>query len=462
MILNVAIVATGLRYFASMISGVKWTVKPPAAAPKDDKNVQPGAGPGLTAPDWEKACEYANCVRMNMQSMDVPWYKVVRTAGQFKWIGMNIQECVARRMEGIAPGYIGIGTVEHRPAETISQWYLEPQSNYVLGWEQRDPNTNEQFDLDRDRCIYLVDDTLTSSPDGVGLLRHIVELCDELAKLTKLEGQTYETDLRGIPVGYAPTAVLDDWVARNRLTRAQADSKLSGLKDFIENHMKNPKLGVLLDSGAYTSQDHIRTVSAQRMWMLELLKGNGIGLAEINTAIQRKTHEIARALGVESFMLGAESKGSLALSEDKSRSLIELIKATLTEIAWCLQKDYVGKIFELNRWDKKLMPELMPDAVALRSVSQIVDAISKLALAGATLDRNDPLINQIRGMLNLVDQPEITPEMIAATMPPNDGGDPGDPKSKNPPKKPPKYPKTAIDGWSDEELAELGLYRRAA
>lgn len=426
MCLNVAIVATGLRYFSSLISGIKWTAKPPAP----DKDEGDEKKEVKVDPEAKK---YARIVQRNMEDMEVPWYRVVRCASQFKWTGFSIQETIAARMDWIEPGYIGIGTVENRPQATIEKWFLEKRSNIVLGWEQREPNTGEFLPLSRDKCIYVHDDTLTNSPDGVGVLRHVVQLCDELKRLEQLEGWAYETDLRGVPVGRAPTAILDDWVAKKKITPERKAELLAGLSDFIQNHLRNPQLGLLLDSSPYTGRDQTATPSAVRMWDIELVKGQGIGLAEICVAIERKQHEIARALGIEQFMLGAQGKGSLALSEDKTRNLIELINSTVSEIAWALDRDWVYPIYEMNRWDVKKMCKLIPDAVALRSISVIVECLGKLALAGATIDRNDPIINQIRSILHLVDQPFVTDEMKQETKGPNSGGKPGE-KGPNAPK----------------------------
>lgn len=448
MSLNVAIVATSLRYISALISSTNWNLQPPPAKPKESErqtssDVDDPVG-ALTEAEAKKAKEYANYIVHMMKLMETPWFKVVRNASQFKWKGFCVLEMIAQRMDEVAPGFIGIACVEQRPQSTIEEWKLEDQSNEVEAFGQRDPNSGETYWIDRDKCIYINDDTLTNQPDGIGLLRHVVELCDQLKRLEQLEGWAYETDLRGIPIGRAPTAILDDLVAKNRITAADRDAKLEGIKNFITNHMKNPNLGLLLDSSPYSGQDATRTPSMQRMWDLELAKGSGTGLAEIHVAIERKQHEIARALGTEQFMLGAGGKGSLALSEDKARALVELINSIIMEIAWCLQRDFIKKIFLLNRWDLKLMPELLPDAAALRSVTTIVDALSKMALAGAVLDRNDPVINQVRGMMKLVKQPFVTEEMKLAGKPANDGGTPGE-KGPNAPKpakdskvKPPK------------------------
>jgi hypothetical protein len=467
---NVSIVATSLRYVSALITATNWNVHAPKGkniltdkgvptGDKSEKPVLPGTGAtpapsakqfagrdpsgpadpeedtdrsdnedyvNLTPAEVKLAAEYAEAIRQNLRRMAVPWFKVVRQAATFKWFGHSVQEMIAQRMDDIMPGFIGIGTIENRPIETLQQWFLDQDSGAVQGWIQRGILDGTEHNLDRERCVYIVDDTLTSQPDGVGLLRHVIQLCDQLKRLEQIELWAYETDLRGVPIGYAPVALLMEQVRQGRMTKAQMELALQGIQDFIVHHVVNPELGLLLDSSPYTSSDNARTpVGNTRQWGMELVKGSGTGLAEIHAAIERKNHEIARALHTEQFMLGAGGKGSLALSEDKSRSMIELINSIIMEVAWSLEHDMIRRIFILNNWDMKLMPRLLPDAVALRSVSIITDALSKLALAGATIDRNDPIINQIRSMLKLVEQPFVTPEMIAASKPPNAGGTPG-------------------------------------
>ncbi len=81
-------------------------------------------------------------------------------------------------------------------------------------------------------------------------------------------------------------------------------------------------------------------------------------------------------------------------------------------------------------------------------MSVIVEVLSKLSLAGATIDRNDPVINQIRRMLSLMDQPYVTPEMQMLTKPPNSGGQPGE---KSPNKAPPSSGKAVKNELGEEE-----------
>ena len=429
MSLNVAIVATAIRYVSALISSTEWYIHPPrkkaSEKEKTESDVDDPVG-ALTEAEYKKAREYADAIAHNIRLMETPWFKVVRAASQFKWKGFSVQEMIAARMEEIAPGYIGIKFVENRPQHTIEEWEIDDDSGEVEAFGQRDPNDAGQVNwIPRDKCLYIVDDTLTAQPDGVGLLRHVVELCDQLKRLEQLEGWAFETDLRGVPIGYAPLGILDDMVQKGRISADDRTAQLAGIKSFIENHMRNPNLGLLLDSTPYSGRDATATPSRMKMFELMLAKGSGVGLAEIHQSIERKNHEIARALGVEQFMLGSGGKGSLALSEDKARSLVELINAIIMEITWSIEHDYIRKIFELNRWDLKLMPNVRPDAVALRSVSVIVEVLSKLALAGATIDRNDPVINQIRRMIKLVDQPFVTEEMKGTTKTPNSGGTPG-------------------------------------
>lgn len=425
--LNVGIVATGIRYYGALLAGVGWTPEPPEEGGDEAKKI-------------------ADLIDKIMHGMDTPFYKVVRRMGQFKWVGHSVQEWIAGRKDDIKPGLIGYASIENRSQSTLEQWSLEEQSNYVDGWMQRDHGTGQLFPLSRAKCIYIFDDTLTDSPDGVGLMRHVVTLVQQLRKLEQLEGWTFETDLRGVPVAYMPTGLLDEMVSKGFLTRDEANLKTKGLNDFVKNHLKNPQLGVALDSSVYTTQDNVRTPSQAKMWGLELLKGDGKGLAELGTSIERKNREIARVLGIEQFLLG-DGKGSHALSDDKSSNLVQIISSSVAEIAWTLEHDFLDPLFALNKWNPKLKPKLKPDAVHLRSVEGICDALQKLSMAGGTILPNDPVINQIRGMLQLVDQPELTPEQLGVmsgtalpkdpnTPPPAPGDKPGLPGQKTPGAKP--------------------------
>jgi hypothetical protein len=401
MLLNTGIVGACSRYYLAMGSGVGWTVEPP-----DVDNLKAiGKAKGGSI---DQAKKYAEIVDDAIHDMEMPWSKFVKGTLLFRLLGYSVQEWVAKRR---ADGNIGFLTIERRPQWTIEQWDID-EDGLVAGFVQRVPYSGQLLYLPRDKVVYVVDDTVTDQPDGVGLLRHVVETNRQLKRLEQLEGWGYETDARGIPVGSAPLGLLAQLVSEGVITPAERDRRVRGINNIVANHVKNPGLGLVMDSSVYTDIGPLQTPSAQKMYGLELLRGDGAGLHEIHETIVRKNEEIARVFGLEHVLLGAGGKGSLALSQDKTELFAQLITGTLNELADCYRVDVVGTLFDLNGWDRDLMPRLIPDKVQLSSVVEMMNAIVQLKQAGAYMPPDDPVFGQIRDMLGVVGAPVMPPQIV--------------------------------------------------
>src|SRR5262249_42781981 len=162
--------------------------------------------------------------------------------------------------------------------------------------------------LPRGKIMYLVDDTLTDSPEGMGLLRHCVEPANRLENYQKQEGFGLLRDLHGIPIGRAPMDELAGAVKAGTITQAQMNQGIHTLKQFCAMEEKVQDTAIVLNSQPYIDlTDSGNTVSSVMKWDVQLLNGGAPGLPAANTAIVRLTTEIARVLGVEHLLLGADS-----------------------------------------------------------------------------------------------------------------------------------------------------------
>ena len=383
---NVSIVSAGTRYFLNLVSNAAWKVRP--------------------ADDSEEALRFAELIEGQLNSMDTSWARVVRRAAMYRFYGFSIQEWTAEKKED---GSLLFKDIAPRPQLTIERWDTS-ETGEVLGMGQRSPQTGDEIYLPRAKTIYVVDDSLNDSPTGLGLFRHIVAASQRLIRYEQLEGFGFESDLRGIPVGRAPFAALQEAVETGIITATDKIAAETPIKTFIENHIKNPALGILLDSIPYESQDEAGTPSTVRQWDVELLKGSSTSLPDMANAIERLNREIARTLGVEGLLLGEQTSGSHALSKDKSLNFALIVDSTLTELADTFQRDFVGRLFELNGWPEEMKPILGPEAAQHRDVTQITQALKDMAKAGASMPLNDPAVNEIRDLLGLSKQPEVTPE----------------------------------------------------
>lgn len=403
---NVSIVAAGTRFFLNLVSRSKWVVEP--------------------ADDTPQAEEFKERVEAMMEDMETPWHRVVRRAAMYRFYGFSIQEWTAKRNED---GSIGMKDIAPRPQLTIIQWDRDDNGN-IVGVIQQSPQDYEEIYLNREKLVYVVDDTLNDSPEGLGLFRHIVKPSQELQRFEQLEGFGYEADLRGIPIGKAPLGELTTLVNDGLINEQQKSAIMEPLENFIANHIKNPRLGLVLDSSPYRARDEGSSPSGNEQWGIELLQSSASSAAEVSKAIERKNQEIARVLGVEGLLLGSSQHGSQALSTDKSHNFALVVSSTLGELAESFEKDFIGTIWKLNGWPEEMKPSFTTESSVYRDVTKITAALKDMATAGAVLHPEDPAIDEVRELLGLSKQTVL--DMFDEDLPMRgaNGGAPSNPRSE--------------------------------
>jgi len=391
---NTAIVSAGMRYFLNLVAKARWTLDP--------------------ADDSPEAERLAELVEEIMHDMATPWHRVIRRAATFVFYGYSIQEWTAKKRED---GTIGMLDVEPRAQVTIEQWDLDAAGT-VLGVIQDNPQNSQRIYIPREKCVYCVDDALNDSPEGLGLLRHVVKIAKRLESYELLEAWGFENDLRGMPIARGPWQELNQLVQQGQLTASQANQLKQPFIDFIDSHAKSPSLGMLLDSKTYASKDEAQSPSQVRQWDVELVQGNPTSAAEINVAIRRMNREAARILGVEHLLLGDESGGSYSLSKDKSQSFGLIVDSCLKELKEVFESDFLRRLWDLNGWDPALMPRFVIEQSQFRDLDVLGGLLETLARAGSPIMPGDPAIDTLREMAGLPAAPEesaMDPDLMLGT-----------------------------------------------
>jgi hypothetical protein len=394
---NTAVIATGLRYRAGLLGGAKWHAEPnPRGGAKAERGVDV----------VEQGLLHAQMPR--------PWNAVVRKASLYTFTGFSLHEWTIRRRPD--DDLVVFAELAHRPQHTIDRWN-KPSEQAPWDAVHQQTRAGNSYVIPRSRLFYCWDDLLTDSPEGIGLLRHVIELIRRLNVLEGLEGFGFETDLRGMPIGRAPIkALMAEAEAKfgsdKDKINAYVAEKTQNLRSALANLIKSPeKLQyLLLDSGTYQGIDQ-NTISAVQRWAFELLRGDSRGLPEINAAISRLQLEIARVLGIEFALMGAGASGSRAMHTDKTSLLGMSLQTTLTEIAAFATRDLARPLVALNGLDPDTCtPTLVAEPISTEAILMVCQALQALGAAGLAPD--DPAWPVLRDRMGLPAPPDPTPEVM--------------------------------------------------
>lgn len=392
LVLNTSIIAASVHYFLNLIAHPEWSVRP-----ADDKS--------------REAQDVADLIEKAMHDMQTPWPRVVRRAAMYRFHGFGIQEWWAKKD---VDGNVIYGDVEPRPQFTIERWDVD-ESGAVTGVYQRSPHTGNIIGLPRSKVIYLVDDTLSDSPEGIGIFRHLAEPYERLMNYQQLEVRAYERDLRGTPIGRAPLTLINRAISDGTITKEEGNSLIAHLKDFVQTEIKKSDTGVVLDSMIYETQSATGIgLSGTQQWGIDLLTGSGSGLGELSNVIDRIQREMARIIGTENLMLGDAGGGSRALASDKSRNLYLIANAVVNNIATTYESDFTLPLLDLNGIDHELKPSFEVEEVAFKDVGEVTNALATMARSGAVLAPDDPAIGDVRDLLGISRPPEPTAAMLGA------------------------------------------------
>ena len=369
-LVNCSIVGAGVRYFLNLCGAAEWTCQPSEAD---------------ATGEWAARAE-----KLLFADPKRPWTNVVKRIASYKFYGFSLQEFNTKRAED---GTYTIDDIAPRPAITIENW--DREKGVIFGVGQRIPQSSILKYIDRSRLIYAVDDSLSDSPEGLGIFRHLVEPVRRLKRYEQLEAIGFENDLRGIPVGRAPYSELSelDESYEEDIKRA-----VGPIEEFVTDHIKNPNQGVLLDSAVHTTTDDKGTPSAIYKYDVKLLEGGPTSLPDIFKSIDRVILDIARILGIEIMILG-NGEGSFALAKEKASQLSMMLDDTLKQICESVKRDLLMRFWELNGWPMEMMPELTVSAANQITVSEMVEAINGLARSGAMITPDDPINDYVRGKI---------------------------------------------------------------
>ena len=280
-------------------------------------------------------------------------------------------------------GYRTFDDISTRPGASIYLWDVDERGK-VQGVVQQDPQDSSYNYMHIDKLVYVVDDIYTPYPDGMGLLRQLVEPGRRLEQYEQLEGWGYDNDMRGMPKIWSPRAEME----KDGMTPAEIDEIEFELVELASDHSYNPDRGIILESDVYRSQDNDKTPSAVRKFDVETMQGQPRSHAEMAAAIQRLKHEMFQTMSMDTILTGSDGVGSYALSKDKTQSCYLMINAAMDTIREVVDNSLVASLWRLNGWDEELRPVVQTSVVDHKDIYQMATAFRDIGMAAPTLPQS--------------------------------------------------------------------------
>jgi hypothetical protein len=394
---HVPIIATGLRLYAYLLAGVDWHL---------DENEVGGA-------DADRGVEIVQKGLLEAPMLK-PWNRVVSKAGMYRPLGFSLHATAMRRRPD---GLVVYSAIEHRPQHTIERWLRKDEFSPFTVAVQRTSETQKTVEIPLEECLYCVDDMFTDSPEGMGQLRHVIEYVRRLQLFERWEGDAYSGDLAGVPSARGPLAEIVAGMDDADAAKSKLDAATQVIRDFMTKRNKTPeqKEYLLLDSAPYANPDG--TLSGVPKWEMDIFKTETANLDRIDATIRRVELQIARVLGIEFAMMGADGAGSYAQHGDKTDLFISNAETALDDIGWWATMQLARRLVAANGLDPDTAcPRIVPEPISMEAIEVVTRALANLSLAGLAPD--DAAIPVLRKRMRLPDPPERSEEMMAPRLKP--------------------------------------------
>lgn len=288
-------------------------------------------------------------------------------------------------------GSVVFTDIAHRPPHTIDKWLRKSPQDPWDSVEQRITD-GRVYSIPLSECLYIVNDAFSDSPEGMGVLRLVVERLRRISNYEAREGTEVFSSLGGVPVARVPIDQINKAV--EGLPEGEREGRKAAMLElitsFIRDRIKTPeKLQYLiLDSAVFEGVDP-NVISSIYKWSIEILKGEMQGLPEVRKIISDLDLDVARVLGVEWVYMGGNSTGSLAMHADKTAMFAATLQGDANMIARCADQQLVRRLIVANGLDPDVAaPSLTPGAITGKDVEKMARTLGLINMAG--LPANHP------------------------------------------------------------------------
>jgi len=417
---------------------VEWRVQPP-----DDMENNPEAKERV---DFIESC---------MHDMSHTWSEGINENLSMLQYGFAPHELVYKRRLGRRPGadpgrpgrtlpgskyddgLVGWRRIPIRGQDTVIKWFFD-ENGTTKGVTQQ-PYVGPLTDIPIEKMLLFRPTAMKGNPEGRSIIRNSYVSWYYVKRLEQQEAITYER-LGGLPVVRCPPQLLEAAKSGD----AESVALVESLKKISRNVRIDEQMGILLPSTVYEGANGPSQVYQYNIEFLAPQGARGAGVSP-DVAIQRHSVNMMISVLADFLMMGHEVRGTQGLSTNKVDLFFQAIEGFLNSIGDVYSRFGVPRLFDLNGWDQKLAPKIVPDLAQRIDLDVLSNFVLRLSQAGMPLFPNDELQSYLADAAGLPDVQDplameaagLTPDLIGhetdLTLNPPDPGARRLPGAKAPP-----------------------------
>lgn len=389
--LNDATIATGIQFTRMMLGRVKWVVKAPSGASKQQ-------------------IERAKFIETCMHDMEHTFHQFILELTNYIPYGFSVHEKVFRKRlkttgSKYNDGLIGWKKLPVRSQSTIYDWQFSDDGRELLGLRQSTSNLVNMYqafvkdggsyrEIPREKFLLFTSDSRLGNPLGRSPLAAIWTTWRYRKMMEEQECVGAARDIGGIPFATMPSKYM--------ASDASASDKAiyEYTKQMVANIQQNAQAGIILpsDSDENTKQPYFN---------FKLLSSDASSRFDTGDIIKRLNSQILVALGADVLAMGTDKAGSFSLAGAKTSLAAMMLEYRLQEIQDVLNNDLIAHTFKLNGWTDTELPtfqyeefdELEPD-----DLSKMMQRTGSIGL----LVKDLPTLNAVRRAYGADPLPEGT------------------------------------------------------
>lgn len=336
------------------------------------------------------AVDFVHSVMNGMD--DKSWEEFIADVLTMLPYGFSVFEMVPRRD---ADGMIRMKKLASRAAYTLDRFVTEENGDIKGIWQVA---AQKNVFIPYARLLHFRTTSTSNEPSGRSVLRSAFTSWRAANNIRYFEGVGIERELNGLPIVRIPSEFMS-------ADASDAQKALFNQMKTIARDVKRNEQGyIILPSDRYADEDGKLTDNLMVEFDLIASKGT----RDINTGevILRYEQAIARSVMADFVMLGANDRGSFALSKSKADLFLKALEGYADTIAAQINRKLLPYLWELNGMDKADMPKMVRGRVAPVDLEELGQYIQRLALSGVDLFPDDNLDKHLRDVAGL---PEADP-----------------------------------------------------